>query len=364
MAKRVICQNLKLSEEVTIKFQIVSEHLIMLQLDNPEEPLEENISICKKYLERMAKINLLLEMELGVTGGEEDGVDNTDVDSSRLYTQPEEWFERSRQPWMTVNDRWVDCRSFDWAPGTRASSCSPKYTSNKKLLGAPLATGLRTIRSALLQEVWQVYEALASIPNGNFTVAAAFGNVHGVYAPGNVSLKPVILHNTQKYIKDLSLTLSPTNFARRQLPRGPLRDLSRPCGLWAPAPQLPKLKSTEEHETTHLQFSFFLILHPTNCLSFFLFARCSPARSAAQRLHPTNMENKQPPVCRVEGIHFPGPTLGQDWAMPYARTQVRSMGWVLGSYTVGVLFPGTTSRTGGSNEPFTAMLEGKSLPCK
>ena len=62
---------------------------------NPEEPLEENISICKKYLERMAKINLLLEMELGVTGGEEDGVDNTDVDSSRLYTQPEEWFGRA-----------------------------------------------------------------------------------------------------------------------------------------------------------------------------------------------------------------------------------------------------------------------------
>ena len=50
--------------------------------------------------------------------------------------------------------------------------------------------------------MWQVYEALASIPNGNFTVAAAFGNVHGVYAPGNVSLKPVILHNTQKYIKE------------------------------------------------------------------------------------------------------------------------------------------------------------------
>jgi len=93
-------------------------------LDLSEEPLEENIAICKKYLERMAKVNLLLEMELGITGGEEDGVDNTDVDSSRLYTQPE--------------------------------------------------------------EVWQVYEALSSVPNGNFTVAAAFGNVHGVYAPGNV----------------------------------------------------------------------------------------------------------------------------------------------------------------------------------
>jgi len=109
-------------------------------LDLSEEPLEENIAICKKYLERMAKVDLLLEMELGITGGEEDGVDNSDVDSSRLYTQPE--------------------------------------------------------------EVWQVYEALSSVPNGNFTVAAAFGNVHGVYAPGNVDLKPVILHNTQKYIKE------------------------------------------------------------------------------------------------------------------------------------------------------------------
>merc|ERR1712216_1009569 len=109
-------------------------------LDLSEEPLEENISICKKYLERFSKVNLLLEMELGITGGEEDGVDNSDVDSSRLYTQPE--------------------------------------------------------------EVWQVYEALSSVPNGNFTVAAAFGNVHGVYAPGNVSLQPEILHNTQKFIKE------------------------------------------------------------------------------------------------------------------------------------------------------------------
>jgi len=109
-------------------------------LDLSEEPLEENIAICKKYMERMAKIDMLLEMELGITGGEEDGVDNTDVDSSRLYTQPE--------------------------------------------------------------EVWQVYEALSSVPNARFTVAAAFGNVHGVYAPGNVCLKPEILHNTQKYIKE------------------------------------------------------------------------------------------------------------------------------------------------------------------
>eukprot|EP00281_Chroomonas_sp_CCMP1168_P029125 CAMPEP_0206254574 /NCGR_PEP_ID=MMETSP0047_2-20121206/23764_1 /ASSEMBLY_ACC=CAM_ASM_000192 /TAXON_ID=195065 /ORGANISM="Chroomonas mesostigmatica_cf, Strain CCMP1168" /LENGTH=429 /DNA_ID=CAMNT_0053680871 /DNA_START=20 /DNA_END=1309 /DNA_ORIENTATION=- len=109
-------------------------------LDLSEEPLEENVAICKKYLERMAKVNVLLEMELGVTGGEEDGVDNSDVDSSRLYTQPE--------------------------------------------------------------EVWYTYEELSKVPNGHFTVAASFGNVHGVYAPGNVDLKPEILHNTQKYISE------------------------------------------------------------------------------------------------------------------------------------------------------------------
>jgi len=109
-------------------------------LDLSEEPLEENIAICKKYLERMAKINVALEFELGVTGGEEDGVDNTDVDSSRLYTQPE--------------------------------------------------------------EVWYAYEQLSQVPNGMFTCAASFGNVHGVYAPGNVDLQPVILHNSQKYISE------------------------------------------------------------------------------------------------------------------------------------------------------------------
>lgn len=109
-------------------------------LDLSEEPLEENIAICKKYMERMAKIDMLLEFELGVTGGEEDGVDNSDVDSSRLYTQPE--------------------------------------------------------------EVWYAYEQLSSVPNAKFTCAASFGNVHGVYAPGNVELKPEILHNTQKYIKE------------------------------------------------------------------------------------------------------------------------------------------------------------------
>ena len=109
-------------------------------LDLSEEPLEENIAICKEYMEKMAKLNMLLEFELGVTGGEEDGVDNTDVDSSRLYTQPE--------------------------------------------------------------EVFYAYEQLSQVPNAMFTCAASFGNVHGVYAPGNVDLQPVILHNTQAYIKE------------------------------------------------------------------------------------------------------------------------------------------------------------------
>jgi len=108
-------------------------------LDLSEEPLEENIATCVEYMERMAKVDLLLEMELGVTGGEEDGVDNSDVDSSRLYTQPEEVFE--------------------------------------------------------------VYKALSAVPNNRFTIAAAFGNVHGVYA-GDIDLQPAILHNTQKYIAE------------------------------------------------------------------------------------------------------------------------------------------------------------------
>jgi fructose-bisphosphate aldolase class II len=109
-------------------------------LDLSEEPLEENIAICKEYMERMAKLDILLEFELGVTGGEEDGVDNSDVDSSRLYTQPE--------------------------------------------------------------EVYYAYEQLSQVPNAMFTCAASFGNVHGVYAPGNVDLQPVILHNSQKYIQE------------------------------------------------------------------------------------------------------------------------------------------------------------------
>jgi len=108
-------------------------------LDLSEEPLEENIKTCVEYFERMNKIGMTLEMELGVTGGEEDGVDNTNVDNALLYTQPE--------------------------------------------------------------EVAKVYKALKEIGD-NFTIAAAFGNVHGVYKPGNVVLRPKILDNSQKYIQE------------------------------------------------------------------------------------------------------------------------------------------------------------------
>jgi fructose-bisphosphate aldolase class II len=113
---------------------LFSSHMI----DLSEEPIEENIEICKGYLERMAKMDMTLEIELGITGGEEDGVDNTDVDSSKLYTQPEE---------------------VDYA-----------------------------------------YEELMKV-SPRFTVAAAFGNVHGVYKPGNVVLTPKILKNSQDYIQ-------------------------------------------------------------------------------------------------------------------------------------------------------------------
>lgn len=107
-------------------------------LDLSEEPLAENIEICEKYLTRMSKMGMTLEMELGITGGEEDGVDNSDVDNSLLYTQPE--------------------------------------------------------------DVYQVYAALSKI-SPNFTIAASFGNVHGVYKPGNVKLTPKILKNSQEFIK-------------------------------------------------------------------------------------------------------------------------------------------------------------------
>lgn len=106
-------------------------------LDLSEEPIEENIEISCQYFERMAKMGMTLEIELGVTGGEEDGVDNSDVDDSKLYTQP--------------------------------------------------------------SEVAYAYEHLSKI-SPNFTIAAAFGNVHGVYKPGNVKLSPIILKNSQDYI--------------------------------------------------------------------------------------------------------------------------------------------------------------------
>lgn len=108
-------------------------------LDLSEEPIEENIEICERYLRRMSAINIGLEIELGITGGEEDGVDNSDVDSSKLYTQP--------------------------------------------------------------SEVYYAYERLIAI-SPSFTIAAAFGNVHGVYRPGNVKLSPVILNNSQAYVAE------------------------------------------------------------------------------------------------------------------------------------------------------------------
>ena len=112
---------------------LYSSHMI----DLSEEPIEENIEICKQYLERMSKMGMTLEIELGITGGEEDGVDNSDVDSSKLYTQPE--------------------------------------------------------------EVAYAYEELSKVSD-QFTIAAAFGNVHGVYKPGNVVLTPKILKNSQEFI--------------------------------------------------------------------------------------------------------------------------------------------------------------------
>lgn len=119
-------------------------------LDLSEEPLKENIEISKKYLEKMSKIGMTLEIELGCTGGEEDGVDNSDIDSSKLYTQPE--------------------------------------------------------------EVAYAYEELSKVSN-RFTIAAAFGNIHGVYKPGNVKLTPIILKNSQDYIqKKYNTGHNPVNF--------------------------------------------------------------------------------------------------------------------------------------------------------
>ena len=125
---------------------LFSSHMI----DLSEEPIEDNIELCKTYLTRMSKMGMTLEIELGITGGEEDGIDNSDVDESKLYTQPE--------------------------------------------------------------EVAYAYEELKKV-SPNFTIAASFGNVHGVYKPGNVKLTPKILDNSQKYIQEKHNTeANPVNF--------------------------------------------------------------------------------------------------------------------------------------------------------
>lgn len=127
-------------------YPLYSSHMI----DLSEEPLQENISTCVEFFKRMDKIGMTLEIELGVTGGEEDGVDNTDVDNSKLYTQPE--------------------------------------------------------------EVAYAFEELSKVSK-RFTIAAAFGNVHGVYKPGNVELTPKILKNSQQYIQEKYATApNPVNF--------------------------------------------------------------------------------------------------------------------------------------------------------
>lgn len=108
-------------------------------LDLSEESKEDNIATCVKYFKRMAPLGIWLEMEIGITGGEEDGVDNTGVDNSKLYTQPE--------------------------------------------------------------DIWEIYSALSAI-SPNFSIAAAFGNVHGVYKPGNVKLHPELLGKHQKHVSE------------------------------------------------------------------------------------------------------------------------------------------------------------------
>ena len=119
-------------------------------LDLSEESMEENLDICVEYFKKMNQLDMMIEIELGITGGEEDGVDNSDVDNALLYTQP--------------------------------------------------------------SDVLYAYERLSAI-SPNFTIAASFGNVHGVYKPGNVVLKPIILNNSQKYIEEkLAIDAKPVNF--------------------------------------------------------------------------------------------------------------------------------------------------------
>jgi fructose-bisphosphate aldolase class II len=107
-------------------------------LDLSEEPLNENVQTCKEYLKKLSELDIMLEIELGVTGGEEDGVDNTGIENSKLYTQPE--------------------------------------------------------------DVAYAYKELSEVSE-LFTIAASFGNVHGVYKPGHVKLEPIILKNSQEYVK-------------------------------------------------------------------------------------------------------------------------------------------------------------------
>ncbi len=116
-------------------FPLYSSHMLDLSV----EDLVENVDTCKRYLDRMSKLDMTLELELGITGGEEDGIDHSDVDSSRLYTRPE--------------------------------------------------------------DVAYAYEELRKVSN-RFTIAASFGNVHGVYKPGNVQLRPKILRDSQKYVQE------------------------------------------------------------------------------------------------------------------------------------------------------------------
>ena len=119
-------------------------------LDLSEEPLEENIATCVEYFKTMNELDMMIEIELGITGGEEDGVDNSEVDNALLYTQPE--------------------------------------------------------------EVCYAYEELSKV-SPNFTIAASFGNVHGVYKPGNVVLSPKILENSQKFIQEKhSTSAQPVDF--------------------------------------------------------------------------------------------------------------------------------------------------------
>ncbi len=126
-------------------FPLFSSHM----LDLSEESLVENLDICKKYLKRMSKIEMILEIELGITGGEEDGVNNEGIDSTKLYTQPE--------------------------------------------------------------DVSYAYAELSKI-SSNFTIAASFGNVHGVYKPGNVELQPIILKNSQEFVqKKFGTSKNPLN---------------------------------------------------------------------------------------------------------------------------------------------------------